>query len=61
MTDIFHKAPDTRQRRWWRIPVPDQQYKDNYNDIFRRKDKEECAENVGEQKQSTEKKKRRLK
>ena len=60
MTDIFHKAPDTRQRRWWRIPVPDQQYKDNYNDIFR-KDKDKCAENVGEQKQSTEREKRRLK
>ena len=24
MTDIFHKAPDTRQRRWWRIPIPNQ-------------------------------------
>ena len=60
MMDIFHKAPDTRQKRWWRIPIPNQEYRSNYDDIFR-KDKNKCAENVVKPKRSTETEKKSTK
>ena len=39
MVDIFHKLPDTRKKRWWAIPIPTKRYKDNYNNIFKKKPK----------------------
>jgi len=39
MTDIFIKSPDPRPSRWWRIPSPTKEYKENYDRIFRKKKK----------------------
>lgn len=39
MVEIFHKAPDPRPSRWWRIPSPTKEYKENYGRIFKKKKK----------------------
>ena len=39
MTDIHHKAPDTRKSRWWRMPTPTKEYKEGYDRIFKKPDR----------------------
>ena len=47
--DIFHKSPDTRTPRWWRIPIPTKEYKDNYNDIFKKRDQDDRSDRPGDE------------